>query len=55
MDEHLRRLYATTDAEVWAEEFIGALDSGAVVDFGLMVGWFANAIEVGRLAGKRGA
>lgn len=44
------RLYATTDAAVWAEEFLGVVEAGATVDFGLMVGWFANAIETAKVA-----
>jgi hypothetical protein len=46
------RLYSTTDARVWAEEF------GKVrpdIDQGLMICWFANAIETGRDAGHRAA
>lgn len=39
------RLYATTDATVWAEEFAKVRPD---VDFMLMVGWFANAIETAR-------
>lgn len=38
------RLYATTDAMVWAEEFMAVVESGATVDAGLMLGWFANAM-----------
>lgn len=51
--EIARRLHATTDAAVWAEEFPRIYQDGVVLDFGLMIGWFANAIEVGRDAGKR--
>ena len=53
LDEVTRRLYATTDAMVWAEEWcriareIEAADDGRrVVDEGWMVGWFANAMVV---------
>jgi len=35
-------LLKTTDAEVWAEEFIKVKDAGAEIDKVLMVGWFAN-------------
>ena len=35
------RLYSTTDAAVWAEEFHKVCPD---VDEGLMIGWFANAI-----------
>lgn len=45
------RLYATTDAMVWAEEFAKVCPD---VDQGLMLSWFANAIEVGRAAGPSG-
>ena len=37
-----RRLYATDNAAVWAEEFNKVCPE---VDEGLMIGWFANAIE----------
>jgi len=47
----VERLYATTDAAVWAEEF-AKVEPG--VDQGLMIGWFAGAIEAGvRLAGGK--
>lgn len=45
-------LHSTTDARVWAEEFV-RLHRGARAtdsDLGLMISWFANAIEVGRSA-----
>ena len=51
------RLYATTNAAVWAEEFCRLFvvcTSDDLVDddrVGLMIGWFANAIETGRQAG----
>ena len=43
------RLLGTTDSQVWAEEFV-RLHAGtdAAADLGLMIGWFANAIETGR-------
>jgi len=44
-----RCLLSTTDALVWAEEFV-RIHGG---DEGLMISWFANAIEVGRSAGQR--
>jgi hypothetical protein len=43
------QVLSTTDASVWATEFC-RLFPGA--DWGLMVGWFANAIETGRDAGR---
>ena len=59
-------LLGTTDAMIWAEEFCRIFDSKVImpqglaqvrgvtdaVDEGTMVGWFANAIEVGRSAGQ---
>ena len=36
---------ATTDASVWATEFCKL---NTATDWGTMVGWFANAIEIGR-------
>lgn len=46
-------LYATTDAAVWAAEFMAVLAEGVEIDEGLMIGWFANAIETGRTAGAK--
>ena len=46
-DSVAAKLHATTDAAVWATEFI-AMYGG---DWYLMLTWFANAIEVGRAAG----
>lgn len=55
-----RRLYASTDAQVWAAEWCniareisGADDGRQVIDEGWMVGWFANAMETARAAGYR--
>ncbi len=39
------RLRSTTDAAVWADEFAKVRPD---VDQGLMIGWFANAIEVAK-------
>jgi hypothetical protein len=56
----IARLYATTDATVWAKEFVEqfkghtvverGVDSGVspTVDKNTMVGWFANAIETAK-------
>lgn len=53
------KLHATTDARIWAEEFCRLFAGRAItngpwtdgmVGEGLMVGWFANAIETGRSA-----
>ncbi|MDQ2782216.1 MAG: hypothetical protein M3Y26_06730 [Actinomycetota bacterium] len=41
------RLRATTDAGVWADEFAKVQPDA---DWGLMVGWFANAIQAGLTA-----
>lgn len=57
-DETTRKLLDTTDAMVWAEEFCAQFggrmitpieQDGTMVGPGTMVGWFANAIEVGRM------
>lgn len=40
------RLYSTTDAQVWAEEFAKVRPD---VDRGLMIGWFANAFGTAEL------
>lgn len=50
-------LHATTDAAVWAHEWCTIArqirDRGDdVIDEGWMIGWFANAIEIGRAAGR---
>jgi hypothetical protein len=49
MDDRTRRLMSTTDAAVWAHEFVTLFPEA---DEGLMISWFANAIEVGRSAGR---
>lgn len=70
MDEKVggipNKLHSTTDAMVWAKEFINLITTDQTpddhesvtyieVDENLMLGWFANAIETGRSAGfKRG-
>lgn len=53
-------LLSTTDAQVWAREWcriareIEVADDGRVViDEGWMISWFANALEVGRSAGRK--
>jgi hypothetical protein len=43
-------LHGTTDAAVWAREFVALFPP---VDEGLMISWFANAIEIGRTAGEQ--
>ena len=46
------RLFSTTDAAVWAEEFAKVAPG---VDKGFMIGWFANAIETAKDFGRRDA
>lgn len=43
-DMTIEKLLSTDDAQVWAREFV-ALHGG---DEGLMIGWFANAIETAK-------
>lgn len=46
-------LLQTTDAEVWAREFVARFDAHRIdVDVDVMLTWFANAIETGRTAGQ---
>jgi hypothetical protein len=48
-----RLLLSTTDAAVWTDEFFRLHgDRLSDIDWGLMVSWFANAIETGRTAGR---
>lgn len=48
-----KTLLSTPDAQVWAKEFCetfgGNTVNGGVVDLELMFGWFANAMEAGRM------
>lgn len=46
--------YIGTDAAKWAAEFckIGRDLGHTTIDEGWMIGWFANAIEAGREAGR---
>lgn len=47
-------LLETTDGMEWAEAFMELFsDRRDEIDAGLMVGWFANAIETGRRAGEK--
>ena len=50
-------LHSTTDAKIWAKRFIEAIESNVNTadphDEGFMIGWFANAIETGREAGRK--
>lgn len=43
-----------TDAALWAEAFYETLQNypEGVSDVGFLCGWFSNAIEAGRTAGK---
>lgn len=54
-DETATKLHQTTNARAWAQEFcdrfrVALEGDGAWIDDpeGLMIGWFANAIETGR-------
>lgn len=49
VDDVTALLHGTTDAAVWATEFCRLFPGH---DWALMAGWFANAIEVGRDAGR---
>lgn len=53
MEALTRRLLSTTDAMEWAQAFVAVVadDPHKCLDVGLMVSWFANAIETGRAAG----
>jgi len=52
----VQRLHSTTDAQVWAQEFMHNIKAHKdwspefekVVDEGFMISWFANAIETGK-------
>lgn len=57
MDDMTQRLYATTDAMVWAEEWCKvarriAAEGGEIIDEGWMVGWFANAFGTADMHSK---
>lgn len=45
----IEKLHQTTDAKVWAQEFIRIIkdDPTMALDEGFMIGWFANAIMIG--------
>ena len=46
----------TTNPGIWSEEFMGLFgDRKGEIDDGLMISWFANAIETGRRAGEKEA
>lgn len=57
MDEYdpvAAKLHGTTDAQVWAREFMALWhERVGFVNEGTMIAWFANAIETGRAAGVR--
>lgn len=42
----------TDDATVWAREFCAKFGTD-IIDEGLMIGWFANAIEVAKIIERR--
>jgi hypothetical protein len=48
-------LHATTDAQVWAREFMRIFgERREDIDESLMISWFANAIQTGRKAEHAG-
>ena len=57
MDEQGRiDLHRTTDAQVWAREFVHVIGNHPTADpynEYFMLTWFANAIEIGRSAGEQ--
>lgn len=53
-DNVAMRLHNTTDAQMWTEQFLAIYPEGTA-DHETLVGWFANAIEVGRTFGQRDA
>jgi len=53
MPTETNALLETTDAQEWAQEFMRLFgDRRDEIDEGLMISWFANAIETGRRAGE---
>lgn len=49
MDEQTERLYANPRADVWAEEFMRNFgERKDDIDEGLMIAWFANAMETAK-------
>lgn len=48
------KLHSTTDARAWTKEWLKVLKRNPTMatDEGAMIGWFANAIETGRAAGR---
>lgn len=53
--KNLNYLLGTTDAQKWAEEFATVVKDkeGFGLDDGLLLTWFANAIETGRMAAEK--
>lgn len=53
MTYRIINLLSTTNAREWAQEFLRLFgDKPEAIDEGLMIAWFANAIETGRTAGE---
>lgn len=57
-DDVALELHNTTDAQVWARQFIAIISDekypGAdPYDEGFMIGWFANAITAGEIHANR--
>lgn len=49
MTSQEKNLHNTADAQIWAKTFMEIWGSRLnEIDEGLMLGWFANAIEAGR-------
>lgn len=56
MENYEVNLHSTTDARVWASEFMRIIvksESPVIIDEGLMLGWFANAMMAGYDQAKR--
>lgn len=49
---NVKKLIESSDPQLWAKEFISAIsgDPKLALDEGMMIGWFANAIQAGRNA-----
>lgn len=49
-------LLSTTDAEIWAQEFVKVVKQrpDLAYDLGFVVAWFANAIETAKAYAERG-
>lgn len=53
-EEQMHLLYSTDDAQIWAQEFMKNFGHRLQdIDEGLMIGWFANAIETAKKHGGK--